>query len=499
MASLVRLVREAQQESEEVVPFDIEMTGTQDYGRNIKLALCGFPGAGKTLFSSTAPKPFFIFMREQPRIMSIANRYIPHTKITNKFDAEGKLEVPIWETYLEVLQYLRSSRGDSYETVVVDTGDELFQAMKEGRKAQNRGKWAIQDWGWLADMYREVINATIDLPKHVIVTYHIKTTQEGEDGEIVREVALQGSAKDDVTGWFDLVGVIDSWVEETKEGPVTHRGILTSTTPKYPFVKDHSGSLPKVFELSENFVGDFKRLYDIVYAEKNIPKSAGEILERVEGFQMPTSEPSTQDIPTPDEVKAKKGMLKKAEKEAEQGKDDRDEPSDPGVEASPPIEEDGSGSEGSGADVSDAPAVDEPGPQPEPGPDGVEPAPDVSEGSAPAKEDGDSPDPGDDSADEDAPDEGSVIDQAEATVREHLDPKAEVVEEPKIEYCQFEVEEGKLCNAPLVKDLVDAEGNKVADENGEIITVPDQDLIDLTKIRFRKTYCRDHFTQLRKG
>ena len=29
-------------------------------------------------------------------------------------------------------------------------------AMKEGKKAQNRGKWAIQDWGWLADMYREI-------------------------------------------------------------------------------------------------------------------------------------------------------------------------------------------------------------------------------------------------------------------------------------------------------------------------------------------------------
>lgn len=74
-----------------------------------------------------------------------------------------------------------------------------------------------------------------------------------------------------------------------------------------------------------------------------------------------------------------------------------------------------------------------------------------------------------------------------------------MVEESKVEHCQFEVEEGKLCNAPLVKEKVDAEGNKVADENGEIITIPDQDLIDLTKIRYRKTYCRDHFTQLRKG
>ncbi|KKL24481.1 hypothetical protein LCGC14_2414910, partial [marine sediment metagenome] len=88
---------------------------------------------------------------------------------------------------------------------------------------------------------------------------------------------------------------------------------------------------------------------------------------------------------------------------------------------------------------------------------------------------------------------GSIDEEeAQATVEEELG--ATVVEAT----CEFEEEDGEKCGDPLVKRKLDANGDPVADDNGEPIMIPDKDLMDLTKIRFRKYMCRDHFTAERK-
>ena len=466
------------------------MTGAQDYQRTIKAAIAGYPGAGKTLFASTAPQVFYVFFRDQPRIMSIADRYMPHTKVVNKYDSEGRLERPVWDTLAEVIEYLRSGKGD-YKSVCIDTGDELFQAMKEGRKAANRGKFAIQDWGWLGDMYREVINGIIDLPMHVLVNFHLKSTQEGEDGEIIREIALQGQAKDEVAGWFDLVGVIDSWEEDAENEKVVHRGILTHTTPKYPFVKDHSGKLPKVFELSPNFVGDFGRLHDLIYSE--VPAAEHETLEvvEVEKSQAQTKPKTSAEtgVPTPQDVAKKKGVAKD---EADQGTEgdvapDQDESADStggtdqGEDSAPQGE-----TQDEPAAASEAAATEEVAETPHE----EEPTPEAS-GSSAEPEDGDT---GGSDTDSTATDGGGVTaDEATELLEKELG--ATVVEAT----CEVE-EDGERCGRPLVKKKTDQMGEPVVDkETGEIIMVADKDLMDLTKIRFRKYMCREHFQQARKG
>lgn len=421
------------------MPFTVEMTGAQDYQRKIKAAIGGYPGAGKTLFSSTAPTPFFIFFREQPRIMSIADRYMAHAKITNQYDSDGRIVTPVWDTLAEVVEYLESDKGSSYKTVVIDTGDELQQAMKEGKKAQNRGKWAISDWGWLADMYREVINRVIDLPKHVIVTYHLKQTQEGEEGEMFREFALQGAAKDESPGWFDIVGVIDSWEERTDKGLVIpHRGILLQTTSRYPFVKDHSGKLGRIFELSDDFVGDFQRMNSIIYAD--VPATDHEILEEVEIEEKPTPPKSSAEtgVPTPDDLEAKREAKKKPKKDEKKAKEEAKKE-----------------------------AKKEPKSEEEP-PDPVEPPP------------------------EEPASEAVTAEEAEQNVVEGLN--AESAEAS----CAADTDDG-TCGEPLVKVKADAMGNETLDDDGEPVIVPDRDLMDLTMIRFRKYLCREHFQQARKG
>ncbi len=451
------------------MPFSIEMTGAQDYQRQMKLAVCGFPGTGKTLFSSTAPTAFFVFFREQPRIMSIADRYMPHAKVTNKVDDDGRLVTPVWDTFHEVIDYLDSERGEAYGSVIIDTGDELFQALKEGRKLANRGKWGIQDWGWLGDMYREIINRVIDLPKHVIVTYHLKSSQEGDDGEILREIALQGQAKDEVAGWFDIVGVLDSWEEEGEDGKILHRGMLTHTTPKYPFVKDHSGKLPKVFDLSDNFVGDFQRMYDLIYTD--VPASDHETIEIV--TPEPKAKPKTSKtsaetgVPTPDDIEKKKGKKKKKKDEDEPDKQDEAPKSDAS-------DEEEASSEEAAGEPEKKPAKPKKPKEDKPKPEEAD------------EDDGSGEDESASDADE------ATSEEAQATVEEELG--ATVVEAT----CEFEEEDGEKCGDPLVKRKLDANGDPVADDNGEPIMIPDKDLMDLTKIRFRKYMCRDHFTAERK-
>lgn len=289
--------------------FTVEMTGRADYYDTIKMAIVGQAGAGKTLFSSTAPDPLFLFFREQPRIMSIANRAVPHVKVMPEYDADGKMVKPVEDIMLEVLEYVGGEGSDYYSTVVIDTGDELQKALKEGKKVRNRGKWGIADWGWLADEYTAIVNAFVDLPKNVIVTYHSKNTQEGEDGQIFKEIALQGSAKDDAPGWFDVVGVLDTYESVDEKGiRSTQRGLLTRPTPRYGWVKDHSGQLPPVFDLSENFIGDFDRLYGLIYGETSpvTQKSDHEVITVVKPSPKPEIVEEHPGIPTPDEVDAKK-------------------------------------------------------------------------------------------------------------------------------------------------------------------------------------------------
>ncbi len=451
------------------MPFTVEMTGAQDYQRMIKMALAGYPGTGKTLFSSTAPTAFFVFFREQPRIMSIADRYMPHAKVTNKVDDSGRLVTPVWDTFHEVIDYLDSERGEAYGSTIIDTGDELFQALKEGRKLANRGKWGIQDWGWLGDMYREIINRVIDLPKHVIITYHLKSSQEGDDGEILREIALQGQAKDEAPGWFDIVGVLDSWEEESEDGKLLHRGMLTHTTPKYPFVKDHSGKLPKVFELSENFVGDFQRMYDLIYTE--VPASDHETIEIVK--PEPKAKPDTSKtsaetgVPTPEDIDKKKGKKKKGKKEDEPDKQDETAKSDAPKQDEAPAE--------AKAEKAEKPAKEKP---------------EKSEADKPKPEEADKDDS---EGEKTSGSDDATPKEALATVQEELG--ATVVSETAT--CEFLVD-GELCGNLLVKAKTDADNDPVLDEDGEPVMLPDTDLMDLTMIRFRKHMCRDHFTAERK-
>jgi hypothetical protein len=281
---------------------EIRTTGKDDMDAPWKIAIGGYAGAGKTLFASTAPKPLYLFFNENPRFRSIVNRYMPHAKITNRTTADGQLQASVQDQLSLLITRLHLGQIPDVETIIIDTGDELFQGLKEARRLKNGGEFQIGDWAWLGDTFREIINAFIDLPYRTIVLFHLKTIQE--DDKAVRGLALQGQALDEAPGWFDVVGVLDTYEVVDEHGDsVTKRTILTSSNRLYPWIKDHSGLLPHRFEISDNFVGDYDRFEG--FLNGSVPSGESLLVDVV----VSEDEEQVHDkvaIPTPEEVTAKK-------------------------------------------------------------------------------------------------------------------------------------------------------------------------------------------------
>ena len=306
----------------------IEMTGVDDLASHWKVLLAGFPGAGKTMLCSTAEEPLMVFFSEYPKIKSIARRFVPHVRIFNQERPDG--------TYVSVQDQLMSlivqlSVGDHpYKTLVVDTGDELQMALKEARRWRNNGDFGISDWGWLSDTYREIMWALLALDMDVVVTFHVKSSDDGS-GLPVRELLLQGSSKDEVAGWFDEVWVVEAFETTDDAGNiVTRRNILSHPTRLYPWLKDHSGIMPQRYPVSDGFVGDLKTLFEKLRVGEVIEGQERQVLDELPDVLPPEGSSSGADVPTPEQVEERKQA--KAKKDPEPKPEPKPEPEPPTVE-----------------------------------------------------------------------------------------------------------------------------------------------------------------------
>lgn len=417
----------------------IEMTGIEDRQGPWKLAVCGFAGSGKTMFGSTARNPLFVFFGENPRLKSVATRGIPHVKLSNELGLDGSLSASVQDQLHALVMHLQLQEHD-YDTFVIDTGDELFHQMKAARTIKNGGEFKVGDWGWIGDTYREVIMGLIDLPMNVIVNYHVKTSGD-EEGGTYRELALQGAAKDEAPGWFDIVGVMDTYVVTDDDGAdVTRRALMVQSSRLYPWVKDHSNALGARFDVSHDFVGDFPRLLELVTAEEGT-SIAHEVLEEVVKEEVATPE-IRQGIPTPVDLQEKKKDV--VPDAAEVLPDETTEPIPPQEEEAAVAPEETPVS----VQSSDKPLAAEPDAQPTEG-EGVD-----SEAVAEEQESG--------------PEQGEVsVEEAVENVGEVLDG-----EEVEVYACSHE---------------------------GCDQIVEDTDLRELSQIRFRKNLCRQHFSEAIKA
>lgn len=384
----------------------VHMTGAEDIEGPWNIALAGAGGSGKTLFASTAPDPLFVFFRENPTLKSVASRAIQYVKLINETEIDGSLTVAAHEKLHAVIAHV-TLNPDMHKTLVIDTGDELFQAMKSARTIRQGGEFGPGDWNWLADTWREVLESLTALDMDVLMLFHMKSSRLDDTG-IYRELMLQGNATDETSTWFDVVAAIDTFETVDPDGRgQTKRALLTHSSRVYPWVVDRSGNMDPRFEISTDFVGDYDRLKTILTMSPAIKHHAAEVGEIPDSTAVEDVR-SDAEVPSPEELEAAKGTTKTTQEILENSTPVADEP------------------------VVEAAKTDDEAPIPSPTPilAGVE----------------------------DQEEQPVTVEAAEANVEEILDGVAAIT---------------------------------CSEEDCEVVL--DEDMVEISEIRYRRPLCRDHF------
>jgi hypothetical protein len=244
--------------------YDIQVTGDADYPKHIKALIAGNPGAGKTLFSSTAPKP--LMLSAEGGTMSIVDRHVPYITVEKLGGIEGL------RTLVDTLRQEPATRkeqlGLEVDTFIIDTIDEVARLMmREHLRSEGQAHARIQDYGWLKDTLTAFVRAVRNLDMHVIMTCHLKSVSDGEGGPQKYLPAIDGSFSEAIAGYVDLAFVLRSELatEIVDDGVqrTVHRWLQTYPEPQYDWIKDRSGKLPQ--RIAVEFDGDFQRIADAIF------------------------------------------------------------------------------------------------------------------------------------------------------------------------------------------------------------------------------------------
>lgn len=291
----------------------IRRTGADEYGNYIKALICGEPGTGKTLTSSTWPNP--LYASAEGGLMSVADRHLPYAEIRSS-DQLLRLKNALDQEASVRAQLLKVP----VDTIIVDTIDEIQRILiRERLDTQKKEHMAVQDFGWLGDQMRAIIRGFRNLPMHVVFTCHLKKSEDGETGRTTHAPALQGQVGDEIPQYFDLAVLLRGTVMSRVVGDETKRVQvkLMQTYPdlNYPWIKDRSGKLPSELEL--DFDHDFKVIYSSIFTGQEVGDSAAvsELAERqqkVEEDLAPSQTGAPPEPPAKAAASAKKAAPAKA-------------------------------------------------------------------------------------------------------------------------------------------------------------------------------------------
>lgn len=290
---------------------EIRRTGASDYGRYTKALICGEPGAGKTLISSTWPNP--LYASAEGGLMSIADRNIPYVEIRSLDDLlriKNSLDQP--EDVREQIF------GFKVETVVIDTIDEVQQIMVRERLRDERiAGMRLADWNWLSEQMGALIRGFRNLDMHVVFTCHLKETSDSDTGKTWVKPGLQGSMADKIAAYVDLALLLKNGLRtEVVEGEakrVMSRELQTFPDPLHPWIKDRSGKLPQ--DLDVNFADDFERIEELIFGSVDLKEGAvSEMHELTEPEDAIAPAP---EAPEPEPVKVADPVVKSAEPAAQ--------------------------------------------------------------------------------------------------------------------------------------------------------------------------------------
>lgn len=241
----------------------IKRTGSAEYGRYIKALICGDPGAGKTLISSTFPNP--LFASAEGGLMSLATRNIPYIEVKGSSDL-----LAIKHALDQAPSVRKELLGFPVDTVVIDTIDEVQRILIRERLEENKKEsMQLQDWGWLGEQMQAIIRGFRNLDLNVVMTCHLKESQDNESGRVWFEPGLQGAIGKQISAYVDLALLLKSnTVSRVVDGEaqkVFVRSLVTRPDTSHGWIKDRSGALPA--EIEVNFTDDYTRIAGQIYGQ----------------------------------------------------------------------------------------------------------------------------------------------------------------------------------------------------------------------------------------
>lgn len=264
--------------------------------KNIIMIISGLPGVGKTTLALSSPNCVLID----------ADEGVVRVKPEHRKDAI------IVKTYEELLTDIKAI-GDTYKTIVIDTGGALIDLLKdwasrnEPTASKKNGGFALQGYGFIKT---EFLRLSAELRRKYNVIFLFHTTKEMNDETVFYDIVCEGSARNLVYQPADLCGYLHI---------INGERILGFTPTMNYNAKSAYGikGLVKVPELEDGQPNDFlTKLFELV--KKNIaaegavlkPKSETYYAALVAGNDIIQSIKEPEDVPAAlDAIKALKHDL----------------------------------------------------------------------------------------------------------------------------------------------------------------------------------------------
>jgi len=271
--------------------FQFKRTGDADYPRLIKAVVQGAPKSGKTTFLSTFPNIVIADVEhEQGGLMSIAHKNVPYVEIDSS-QTLRTLKTILGDDTLRA-KAANQLGMDKIESVALDTLDEYQRVLKAERMAKtNQREFKRDDWGWLLEEMRAIINGFVALPLNVVFTVHTKMQVIDEDTSIMVP-ALQGAIGD------ELPGMVGFALETTKRKAIDAKGnsfteysIQAEGDEKSPHLGNRAGGrLPRIIE------PDFAIIHKAVFEGLKLAQTASVSFE---GSDEAEAAVAAEDAPAP--------------------------------------------------------------------------------------------------------------------------------------------------------------------------------------------------------
>ena len=164
--------------------------------QKVKALIYGSSGAGKTRFSATAPKPFYV--NAERGLMSARNVLKARGE-----DLEG-YSINTLKDLQDAYKYL-SEFDHPYETVVIDSISEINEIIKPELEAKRPGGMVQKDWGDLHKKIKSILRKFRDLDMHVIF---IAQESVEKDEQVIHKIVplLNGKSATEIAYYMDIVG-----------------------------------------------------------------------------------------------------------------------------------------------------------------------------------------------------------------------------------------------------------------------------------------------------